>query len=305
MRKNKAWLEARQKGIGGSDVAAIMGANRWMSSFQVYTDKTEEVKPSDSEPEAAYFGSMLKDLVAKEFTKRTGKKVRRDNKHLAHAEYPFMLAHIDRRVVGENAILLCKTCGLFSAKEWEGEAIPNRYILQAQHYIKVTETEKAYIAVLIGGQKLVIREVNRDDELIDEIIKAESSFWNYHVVNRIPPELDSSEAASNYLKDKYYGDTSEGKVKFESTYEDKIIKYITLKNDIKNLEAEAKEIENNLKNTLGNAEEGISNNFLVVWRQVISNRVDSKSLKNNYPDVYKAVCKESTSRRFEVKELLN
>jgi putative phage-type endonuclease len=296
------WLKNRQKGIGGSDVGAILGVNRWKTAFQVYLEKTEELTEIKEEAEAAYWGTSLEELVAKEFTKRTGKKVRRDNRHLVHKEYPFMTANIDRRVVGENSILECKTTSSYGAKDWEGEEIPPSYLLQCQHYLAVTGAEKCYIAVLIGGQKLLIKEIDRDEELIAMIIEAEKQFWIEHVEKRIPPPLDGSTAADKYLKEKYPNSNRALEIDLKAEYKDKISQYISLKDNIKLLEDEAKTLENNIKQELGEAERGAIANFIVTWRAVFSNRVDSKSLKDKYPDIYKEVCRETISRRFEIKE---
>lgn len=296
------WHKARQKGIGGSDVGAILGVSRWKSSFQVYIEKTQEVIEVPEASEAAYFGTCLEELVAKEFTKRTGKKVRRDNRQLVHKDCSFMRANIDRRIVGENSILECKTTSSFCAKDWEGEEIPASYILQCQHYMAVTEADKCYVAVLIGGQKFLIKEINRDNELIKMIINAEKDFWSNYVEKRVPPALDGSLAADKYLKLKFPRSITSMEVDLKAEYKNKISRYMSLKEDIKALEDEAKALENNIKHELGQAEKGLVENFIVCWKAVFSNRVDSKILKDKYPEVYKEVCKESVSRRFEIKE---
>lgn len=298
-----AWLKERQKGIGGSDVGAIMGLNKWKSAFQVYVEKTEEITEASEQKESAYWGSTLEEVVAKEFSLRTGKKVRKDNRHLIHKDYKFMVANIDRRIVGENAILECKTTNSFGSKEWDGEDIPASYILQCQHYMAVTGADKCYIAVLIGGQKFVVKEIAKDEELINMIIEAEREFWTEHVEKKIAPELDGSAAASNYLKDRFTEITGEENIDLKSDYKEKIDRYLDIKNEMKILEDELKTIENNIKNELGNAERGSISKFLVSWRAVISKRVDSKILKAKYPDIYKEVCKEARSRRFEIKEV--
>lgn len=298
------WLKERQKGIGGSDVGAILGVNKWKSAFEIYLDKTEEITEVNEVSEAAYWGTKFEDLVAREFTVRTGKKVRRDNKHLVHKDYPFMVANLDRRVVGEDAILECKTANTFLSKEWEGEEIPASYLLQCQHYLAVTEAKKCYIAVLIGGQKLVIKEIERDEELINMIIEAEKDFWINHVEKRIPPQIDGSEGASRYLSERFKQSDKSLKVNLKSEFEDKINEYLEIKRQIKSLEEDSKAIENTIKNELGNAEKGVISEFLVVWKTMNSNRVDSRKLKDKYPDVYNEVIKQSTCRRFEIKERL-
>lgn len=296
------WLKERQRGIGGSDVGAILGVNKWKTPFEVYLEKTEEITEVKETSEAAYWGTELEELVAKEFSKRTGKKVRRDSRHLVHPKYPFMVANIDRRVVGENAILECKTANQFLAKEWKDDEIPASYILQCQHYMSVTGAEKCYIACLIGGQRFIYKEIPRDNELIEMIIAAEKEFWEEHVMKRIPPALDGSSAAEKYLNERYSNPTPYSEINLKSEYKDMINEYLQLKENMKALETRLKEIENNIKNELADNEKGYAGNYEVNWMPVTSSRVDSKLLKSKYPDIYKDVCKESTYRKFRIKE---
>lgn len=298
------WLKQRQEGIGGSDAGAIMGVNNWKGAFEVYIEKTEELTELTEiteVSEAGYWGTTLEEIVAKEFAIRTGKRVRRDNKHIVHKDYPFMVANIDRRVVGENAILECTTANRFLAKEWENDEIPPSYLVQCQHYLEVTGADICYIAVLIGGQKFVFKEIQRDEEIIAMIIEEEKDFWNNCVLKRVPPLLDNSQSANRYLKDKFGLADSSLDVNLKSDNKDRIIKYLGLKKQHKELEESIKIIENNIKNELGTAERGSIENFLVNWKSIISNRIDSKVLKSKYPEVYKEVCKQSVSRRFEIK----
>ena len=295
------WLKERQAGIGGSDVGAILGVNKYKTPFEVYLDKTEPITEIKEQSESAYWGDQFEEVVAKEFEKRTGKKVRRDRKHYKNSEYPFMVANIDRKVVGENAILECKTANQYLLKEWENDEIPASYLLQVQHYLFVTGSELGYIAVLIGGQKFVWKEVPRDEELIKIIVEAEKDFWK-KVQDKTPPALDGSSAAEKYLSEKYKN-SEVGKVEelgFE--YKDKLKKFFELKEQKEALEYQIKEIENQVKNDLKDAELGIVPGYSISWKNISSNRLDSKKLKAEYPEVYKEVSKEIKSRRFLIKE---
>ena len=295
------WLKERQAGIGGSDVGAILGVNKYKTAFQVYIEKTETISEVKEQSEAAYWGDQFEDIVAKEFEKRTGKKVRRDRKHYKHSEHPFMLANIDRKIVGENAILECKTANQYLASEWKDDEIPASYLLQVQHYLAVTGSDFGYIAVLIGGQKFVWKEVPRDEELIKIIVEAEKDFWK-KVQDKTPPALDGSSAAEKYLSEKYKN-SEVGKVEelgFE--YKDKLKKFFELKEQKEALEYQIKEIENQVKNDLKDAELGIVPGYSISWKNISSNRLDSKKLKSEYPEVYKEVSKEIKSRRFLIKE---
>lgn len=297
------WLKERQKGIGGSDVGAIMGVNKWKSAFEVYVDKTQEITEVDKSNELSYWGSTLEEIVAREFSIRTGKKVRKDNRQLVHKTYEFMIGNIDRRIVGENAFLECITVNAFRAKEWEGEEIPPSVILQCQHYMEVIGVDNCYIAALIGGQKFIYKKVERDEELISMIVEAEKEFWVNHVEKRIPPKLDGSEAASKYLSKTFKNIDKSLEVNLKSEYKDKINEYLNIKNQMKILDETLKVIENNLKNELGNAERGNIEKFQIIWKGIISNRIDSKVLKEKYPKIFKEVLRQSVSRRFEIKEI--
>ncbi|WP_243103899.1 lambda-exonuclease family protein [Clostridium sp. JN-1] len=297
------WLKSRQHGIGGSDAGAIIGVNKWRTPFQVYMDKTQEINEPSEQSEAAYWGTELEDLVAREFSKRTGKKVRRRNAILQSTEYPFMTANLDREVAGEKSLLECKTVNAFGAKEWDSDEIPASYLVQVMHYLAVTGYEKAYIAVLIGGQKFLYKEVDRDEELIKMIIDAEKNFWENFIVKKVPPPLDGSTAAEKYLRERYSASTPETSVNLKSEYKDKIKDYFELKNTIKDLELQAKKIENNIKLELGEAEVGYAPDYEIDWKSITSNRFDSKGFRKDHPELFKEYLNTSSYRKFSIKEV--
>jgi putative phage-type endonuclease len=299
------WLETRTKGIGGSDASIVLGLNKWKTPFELWLEKTGQVVPVESQNEAAYFGTLLEDLVAKEFEIRSGKKVRKRNAMFYHPDYPFITANVDRLIVGEKAILECKTTSSYNAKEWEDEEIPANYIVQLQHYLGVLgpEYKKAYIAVLIGGQRFVWKEVDRDDELIDMIFQSEQTFWEHHVEKKIPPKLDGSTAAEEFLKERYAESNPEKTIDLKYEYKEKIDELLSLKDTIKELKTREKELENEIKNELKDAETGFVKNYQINWKPVTQKRVDSKKLKSLFPDVYEKVIKETSYRKFNIKEL--
>ena len=125
----KEWLKYRKQGIGGSDAGAVCGLNPYRTAMQVYQDKvSEEIEEIDNE--AMRQGREFEDYVARRFTEATGKKVRRANAMFYHEQYPFMLADVDRLVVGENAGLECKTASPYMADKWEDGKIPLSYQIQ-------------------------------------------------------------------------------------------------------------------------------------------------------------------------------
>ena len=299
------WLKARQSGIGGSDVAAIMGLNKWKSPIDVWVDKTTAVQ--ENEPsEAAYWGIVLEDVVAGEFQRRTGLRIRRCNQLLQHSEYPYMIANIDREIVGrlngQRVGLECKTASEYRKDEWSDEEIPAEYILQCQHYMAVTGFDAWWITVLIGGNKFIYKLIDRDEEIIQMLIEQEGIFWHRYVVPKVMPPADGSEACKQALANMYpRSNGQEIALDAESIQLLEQRSELTKRTDIINRQLE--QIDNTIKSKLGEAEMGIAGNYQVKWSNVSSSRVDQKALKVNYPDIYKACLKASESRRFTVKEI--
>ncbi|PFC44731.1 hypothetical protein COJ11_31330 [Bacillus cereus] len=295
------WLQARTQGIGGSDVSAIAGLNKWKSAVQVFLEKTQAIEKEDIQSEAAYFGNVLEEVVAKEFAKRTDLKVQRRNAILQHPEYPWMLANVDRLIVGKKNGLECKIASEYLKKEWRDEEVPAAYLLQCQHYMAVTGYEAWWIAVLIGGNKFVHKKIERDEELIQYLIDIEKDFWLNNVEKNEPPMFDGSDASTDLLKHLYLESITDSFVSLGKQEELLIEARDQVDREIKVLQEQKAEYENKIKAKLGTNEVGGTENYKVYWKSYITNRFDSKRFKADHPDLYEQYVKESKSRKFTVK----
>lgn len=296
------WLNKRREGIGGSDTATLLGLNPYKSVYELWLDKIGELDGEEEKTnDAIHFGNQLENLVAAEFSDRSGYKVQRNNFMLAHPEHDFLRANIDREIVGENMLLECKTTSLFNAKKWEGENIPANYIIQVQHYLAVTGYESAYIAVLIGGQKFVYKKIERHEEIIKYIIIRGREFYNENVLKVKPPHMDGTTAAETFLNNKYDESTTR-EIGLPSKYEKDLLRYTNIKSKIKMLQNEEREIKNNIKLEMEDSEVATVEGYTVTWKPVTTNRVDIKRLKKEYPETYEDVLKQSESRRMQVLE---
>lgn len=295
------WLEARRKGIGGSDVSAIAGLNKWKSPIGVYLDKTGQSPDEDTAGEAAYWGNVMEDIVAQEFSIRTGMRVRKRNAILVHPEHEFMLANVDRLIVGRKEGLECKTASEYLKGDWEDEEIPASYLLQCQHYMAVTGYKAWHIAVLIGGNKFIHKRIERDEELIQYLIDFEKDFWVNHVLAEVPPVFDGSDASTDLLKALYPEAEPASEIKLGGEVEQMLDAMDQLAADIKEFETKKKEYENQIKAMMAENEKGLTLNRVITWKNYETNRLDSKRLKAEQPDLYKKYINTSTARRFTVK----
>lgn len=197
------WLRLRKAGIGGSDAGAICGVNPYSSAMKVFHDKTsEEVEEQDNE--AIRIGHDLEDYVAQRFMEATGLKVRKSNFMYRSKKHPFMIADVDRLVVGEDAGLECKTASAYNADKWADGNIPLHYVMQCYHYMAVTGKRTWYIAAVILGREFTYRKLEWDDELISRLIGIEEDFWNNHVVPGTIPPPDRSEACDEIIEQYFH-----------------------------------------------------------------------------------------------------
>ena len=167
--------------------------------------RRQQVEPEDiSQKDPVYWGTVLEPLVAKRFSEVTGKKVERCGT-LQNNEAPWMLANIDRLVLGEGAGLEIKTTNAFRSAEWDGDQLPDSYYWQCQHYMMTTGLPLWYIAVLIGGQDFRWKAIPRNEEDIKELFLREEEFWNVNVLQHVMPGIDGSDCTREALKEQYPG----------------------------------------------------------------------------------------------------
>lgn len=295
------WLRYRKNGIGGSDVAALLGISKWKSEIELWLDKTNQTDNLIEENEAMQWGNIMEPVIRKHFAEVTGKTVLEIQAIIQHPEYPFMLADVDGLTVddaGNPAILEIKTASEYKRSEWEQD-IPAYYQTQVQHYLCVTGTAKAYVAVLIGGNTFRVYEVDADAEVQRMLITLEQAFWN-KVKNMIRPEMDGSDAAKNLLDTIYHGGVSERIVLPEDAIE-YVDQYIMACAEEDNAKAKKQEAANRIKEFMGDYDNAKCLEHSVSWKPVTTERLDTKALKEAEPEIYEKYVKTSTSRRFTLK----
>lgn len=294
----KEWLKYRKSGIGGSDAGAVCGLNPYRTAMQVYQDKvSEEIEEMDNE--AMRQGREFEDYVAKRFMEATGKKVRRANAMFYNEEYPFMLADVDRMVVGENAGLECKTASPYMEDKWKDGNIPLSYQIQCYHYMAVSNADAWYLAVVIYGREFKYYKIERDEAVIADLIQIEKAFWENHVLKQQIPDPDGSKLADSVIAE-YYKNSIADTIPLTG-FNEKLERRQELSELIGHMNMEKKKIEQELKLYLGENERAENEQFMVSWKSVQSNRLDEKRLKEEEPEIYEKYKKSVSSRRFTVK----
>lgn len=292
------WLSYHKLGIGGSDAGAVCGLNPYRTAIEVYHDKiTDSTELTDNE--AMRQGRDLEQYVAQRFMEETGKKVRRLNAMLFDEEYPFMLADVDRIIVGENAGLEIKTASPYTQSQWEDGNIPLSYQMQCYHYMRVCKAKAWYIAVLIYGREFKYYKLEYDEEIISNLIRIEKDFWENHVKKKVLPNPDGSKLADSIIAE-YFKDSTDKTIQLQG-FDEKLQRREEVIELLDKLENEKKQIEQEIKIYLGDAEKAESEVYRVSWKPLVTARLDTKALQEQEPQIYQKYLKETSSRRFTVK----
>lgn len=293
-------MEDRSKIIGGSEIAAVMGLSRWKTPLALWAEKTGKVEIEDkSGIEHIELGIELEDFVCKKFEKKSGKKVRRDTRTFTHPQLPYCVAHIDRWVVG-GELLEAKTCSAWKAKEWEGEEIPIEYVLQVNWYLGICQMKTGYIAVLIGGQKFLWKELAFDRELYDRQIAAAVRFYEENIVGDKPPmaTFNDNETLLQMFPEAegeiIQIDDQEKEDEINSALEHRL----EVMKEITDAENEKSLIDAGLMQIIGESAGIQTKKFKITWSNVSRKVADVEAMKKD--GIFDQYAKLSVSRTFRV-----
>lgn len=283
------WLSLRQLGIGSSDAAVAVGLSPYKCPLSLWLEKTGRKQPDDlSSKEAVLWGIEFEPVLARVYTKRTGYKVRRVNAVLQHPEYPFMLANLDREIIGHPdgpGILEIKTASYQSAPQWE-DGIPVAYQCQVLHQMAVTGHAWAEVAVLIGGQDFRLYRLARDEEKMADLIAREARFW--HCVSEgIQPEPDGSPDAGQAVSWLFPRDNGQTLDLTDSTEGNQLFhRLLSLREQKAGVEQQESLIKQRLQLALGHATAAQFAGGRITWKRSKDRQAaDMAKLEQEHPEL--------------------
>ena len=278
-------LLERRKGIGGSDVAAILGLSQWKTPIDVYNEKVNNEYPIAT-PRMRW-GIRLENAIATEYKEQTGRKIRKCHKIIRHKKYPFLLGNIDRVIISGNGygpgILEIKTASGFFEKTWQ-EEIPLYYFAQIQHYLFITGYTWGDIALLGDGRDFKIIPIKPDSSYIETALPILIDFWKNNILKLNPPEPTIFDDLNKLYPQEIKGKAIEIS---DDTY--KIIQDLKIvKGQLLALNNDKKNYEQQIKIAMGDSEYLTFNTKpIVTWKQSKdSESIDIDRLKNEMPGIY-------------------
>lgn len=321
------WLEYRRLGIGGSDVAAILGISPFRTARDLYYDKLNIVTSDDEGNWVAMeMGNLLEPLVARIFAKKTGLKIYQRKCMFQHPHYPWMLADLDYLVElpdGTTAILEIKTTNYNARENWwynGKEIVPVYYESQGRHYMSVMNIDRVYFCCLYGNNEdeVIIRHIDRDMDYEEELIALEQTFWHENVLAKIPPPYteDGDLIMESLRRQLGPSEKDAAPVVFAFPQYTQIAKYLELQMEkselsksVDRVEAEMNRLKALLVEAMGTSPmatyEDTCGSYTVTFNPVRRPGISKEGLermKEVHPEIYAEYVTVSESRRFNIKQ---
>lgn len=305
------WLELRRKGLGGSDVAGVLGLSPWSSPMSVWCDKMGLSEESEERNFRLDIGLRLEPVIADLYERETGRTLAPGPGIITHAKYPFLIGTPDRVVNMEPIGVELKTSARGDEFGAPGtDEVPEHYYLQCMHYMEILDFDTWDIALLRGGSEFSIYTIRRDDNFRSiwaDVLPRLVEFWEKNVLDNVPPDVDGSEAWGLYLAKKHGANLLPV---VDATEEAEILvrKLEAGLAKQRQLDAAVDAIKNQLKVLIGDYDGFRCDEGKVTWKKT-KDGVDidfeeafTELLETHiHPDAQKRVCDEILSKHSEIR----
>lgn len=296
----------RRLGVGGSDVAAILGCSRYSSALDIYNDKVGPL--AEDEPnEAKDRGNKLEPIIISRYEQENNCQVEIFSEPFLHRDYPFLRANIDGRC--GNELVECKSVHKWSktAKlfgEDGTDNIPDEYLIQCAFYAEVVTNcnsviiPTAFVSDNSGTaesiERFSIYRYERNEQLGQGVIQHAVRFWEDHVLKKIPPPGESLRAKANPI------------TKSKIVTPELAAIYSEMRRMKEQVEILQKAMEGNKEKLIEYLDEfellkDESGKELATWKDQTSNRFDMERFRVEHPELYALYIKTAQSRVFRLK----
>ena len=296
------WLSIRQNSIGGSEISAAAGLNRFKTQFELFVEKTGPVKHIQ-ETEPMHWGNILEPVIREEFSRRTGWEVEKPDYVLASTATPFMTANLDGLIHFDDdsyGVLEIKTANAFAASDWSDGGCPVEYYMQIQYYLYVTGLTKGYLAALIGGNDYRMIPVERDEATISKMVELATYFWNNYVRKHQAPPVDAGDISP--LNELYPSAKPQSSMILDSKFSTIISDYLQAKADMDEAKKRKDIAEAQIKEAMADNESAVLDGlYKISWKNSTRTSFSADKAKAFLTEEQITSCTAtSTSRTFRV-----
>lgn len=305
---DEGWHLARSKGIGGSDIAAIIGESSWKSPYDIWLAKTNQM-PSNNEgqqSEAARWGNLLEDTIAYEWATRTKKHIVKIPVSLQSEECPFMLANVDGFVLSDDGstivgILEIKTTSIYNKEAWEVGPIPYYYVCQVTWYMHITGLKCCDIVCLVGGQHLYSHHLPKDPDLCTRMTEAAAEFWNVNVQQLKEPKTTAADLERLQAQEVETSEPTQPFVDESDETSNLVTTYIELRDKITALTKLKDTIYAQIWAAMQQHDNMVTQTNFITLKRTQRRKCDMDLLKQEYPEAYDTCVTLNTTASLSIK----
>jgi putative phage-type endonuclease len=287
------FLLDRKKGIGGSDVASILGVSPYRTALEVYQDKTSPELALDEPTEDMQRGVRVEKYILQEYAEHSEVQLDANIPTIVDKQYPFMRANIDAMVVGQNVVIEAKSTKA-PISTWE-KGIPEYYKAQVAYYAMLADAEYVEVPVLFSGWKYACFTYWRDEAYETSIKEAVIHFWQNHIVKNIPPKPTSTEE----LIAAYPVLTNEKTIKADNDIRQKVYQLQEIGEQRKELEKKEKQLKTQIQGYMGDAGLLDAGFCKLALKEIKSTRFDANAFKEKYTELYRQYLNDSSYRKLQ------
>lgn len=249
----------RANGVSATMISPIAGISPWGDRWTAYAHAKGLIAPEE-QTEEMFWGTRLQRVIAQVFCERMELPIEWSDQRVYSKTRPWQCASPDAFILTQpkRQVLECKTAGLHQSHEWDREAtnedgVPDYYVAQVEWQLSTCELEVAYVAVLIAGNDFRIYRIEHDPVLEEILLEEGERFWREHLMSNVPPPIGGSQRARQYLGQRY----PRHREKLRPATLDEIAwldEYAVLRAQSDVIESRRDELENQLKQAIGEAE---------------------------------------------------
>lgn len=288
MKQQPLWQTIR---VGGSDAPTIMGDNPYSNIYELWQIKTGMIdRPDLKDKESVQWGIILEEPVLKEVLRRLGLEYDKSKtQHMANNHTGDKVGYIDY-LANPDHLIEIKTTSAYN-RDWE-DGVPLYNYWQVVHYFHIVPTaKKATVACLIGGQRLVMHTIERDESEIARLVEAEDAFLELCRTNT-PPEMPQVEVIEGDVYD------------MDSDVEYYCERYIELNAERKEKGKELDALKALIQELVGIGNTQSGHSYQASFKQHEHNTFDRKALETDHPEIdYNKYNKTSVFTRATIKQI--
>ena len=204
------WWDARANGLGGSEIAAVLGLSKWESRFSLWHRKAGRVGPQESNPEMEAGVRLEPAIVGKFADEHPELRVLPDNHTYRHVDRPWQVASPDALVypadlpAGGAPVALLEAKFALYPEEWGDEGtdeVPPYYLAQVRWYLDVLGLELAYLQVFIGSSADFREYVIKADPADQAFVRGEAESFLGTLTRGERPPIDAHDATYTAIRE--------------------------------------------------------------------------------------------------------